>query len=571
MEFDELLITTGVDALVRLVKEKQKIELDVASKLLNIDTTKIEDWARILEEEGILRIEYRLTKVYLLWTNPSEEDVKKETSSFYEEKNGLVTELEGIKSRVGDQTESLHDIKKSFSELYDKLSPQFKSLESELASLASAGKIDVGQMKTKSEQVEKINIKLDDVARSVSSLKSIIDSLKDSNKEKIEIPETTDHTALKRGLADLSDQLAVLDKKIASVSKSYPEEAPSSSELRKKFDLLKKEFGDMKQANGRLREDLIGLHESSDIIITVAESSKKYGGTITDIKSQLSELLKEVENINIKSSAMSVKIKDDIEAMVHFSDSINVANGILSRFPSQDKVLKQLNATAEKEIEIDSKLAVLDKVLSSFSMPKNVLEELTRIRDDIETKRDNLSEEADTVFKAMEDQSTTYATFQKIKEKTLVSLEAYETQLVTVEEALEKLRTDAVDIDKALSLQAGKFKDKIKSENLDSLIKSATELQTKKEQLDSINKSINDLSNTSDNLTKRINLLTKQAELLELRTSTVATLAPREKEARAAKEEEVRSEVKLTRDEEADFNRKREELRELIKKLWEQS
>ncbi len=571
MEFDELLITTGVDALVRLVKEKEKIELDIASKLLNIDANKIEDWARILEEEGILRIEYRLTKVYLLWTNPTEEEVKKETSSFYEEKNGIVTELEGMKERVGGQTESLHEMKKSFSELYDKLSPKFKSLESELVSLASAGKIDTGQLKTKSEQVEKINSKLDDITRSVSSLKSTIDSLKETNKEKTEIPEAKDQTALKRELAELSDQLAVLDKKITSVSKSYPEEAPSSSELRKKFDLLKKEFVDMKQANARLREDLIGLHESSDIITAVSESSKKYEGTINDIKSQLSELLKEVEDINIKSSAMSVKIKDDIEAMVHFSDSINVAKGILSRFPSQDKVLKQLDATVEKETEIDSKLAALDKVLGSFSMPKNVLEELTKIRDDIERKRDDLSEEADTVFKAMEDQSTTYATFQKIKEKTLVSLEAYETQLVTVEEALQKLRTDAVDIDKALSAQAGKFKDKIKSENLDSLIKSATELQSRKEQLDSINQSIGDLSNTSENLTKRINLLAKQAELLELRTSSVANLPPKEKEARAAKEEEVRSEVKLTRDEEAEFNKKREELRGLIKKLWEQS
>ena len=31
MEFDELLITTGVDALVRLVKEKQRIELEEAA------------------------------------------------------------------------------------------------------------------------------------------------------------------------------------------------------------------------------------------------------------------------------------------------------------------------------------------------------------------------------------------------------------------------------------------------------------------------------------------------------------------------------------------------------------
>ena len=75
MEFDELLITTGVDALVRLVKQKSKVELEEASKTLNIPSETIEDWSRVLEEEGILRIEYRLTKVYLVWIKPTEEEV----------------------------------------------------------------------------------------------------------------------------------------------------------------------------------------------------------------------------------------------------------------------------------------------------------------------------------------------------------------------------------------------------------------------------------------------------------------------------------------------------------------
>ena len=69
-EFDELLITTGVDALVRLVKEKEKIELAIAAKTLGIPQSTIEDWAHILEEEGIISIDYSLTKIYLSWVVP---------------------------------------------------------------------------------------------------------------------------------------------------------------------------------------------------------------------------------------------------------------------------------------------------------------------------------------------------------------------------------------------------------------------------------------------------------------------------------------------------------------------
>ena len=113
MEFDELLITTGVDALVRLVKEKEKIELELASKLLNIDTSKIEDWARILEEEGIIRIEYRLTKVYLIWVNPTEEEVAKTLAGMQNLRNAIDAK---DKDKVQHETEALNEVSRPYAE-----------------------------------------------------------------------------------------------------------------------------------------------------------------------------------------------------------------------------------------------------------------------------------------------------------------------------------------------------------------------------------------------------------------------------------------------------------------------
>lgn len=104
MEFDELLITTGVDALVRLVKDRQKIELEEASSALNIGQETLEEWARVLEEEGILRMEYRLTRIYLVWVKPTEEEVAGEVKSFYESKKGIEAEVEKAEKGVAEQT-----------------------------------------------------------------------------------------------------------------------------------------------------------------------------------------------------------------------------------------------------------------------------------------------------------------------------------------------------------------------------------------------------------------------------------------------------------------------------------
>ena len=56
VEFDELLITTGVDALVRLVRQKQRVELSDAAGILNIPEDTIEEWAGALEEQGTERL-----------------------------------------------------------------------------------------------------------------------------------------------------------------------------------------------------------------------------------------------------------------------------------------------------------------------------------------------------------------------------------------------------------------------------------------------------------------------------------------------------------------------------------
>jgi len=116
MEFDELLITTGVDALVRLVKERERVELEDASSILNIPLETLEDWARVLEEEGILRIEYRLTHIYLVWVKPSADQIEEEKRSFYEEKEDIQKEVRIVREKITQETSGLEDLQKSFND-----------------------------------------------------------------------------------------------------------------------------------------------------------------------------------------------------------------------------------------------------------------------------------------------------------------------------------------------------------------------------------------------------------------------------------------------------------------------
>ena len=66
MALDDLLISTGVDNLIRIVKERGRVEIGSAARELRLPARTVEDWAHVLEEEGIITVEYKLTKAYLV-------------------------------------------------------------------------------------------------------------------------------------------------------------------------------------------------------------------------------------------------------------------------------------------------------------------------------------------------------------------------------------------------------------------------------------------------------------------------------------------------------------------------
>jgi len=62
---DEGMISTGVDSFLRLLNEKKRIELNDAAKELKLAPNQLKDWAMVLEENGVIKIDYQLTKIYL--------------------------------------------------------------------------------------------------------------------------------------------------------------------------------------------------------------------------------------------------------------------------------------------------------------------------------------------------------------------------------------------------------------------------------------------------------------------------------------------------------------------------
>lgn len=82
MEIDEenFLIVTDIDRLMHLVATGRKVELGKLAKELKMNPKEVEKWLHILEDEGLIRIEHSLTKIYAVWAGKAAEARKPEAA-----------------------------------------------------------------------------------------------------------------------------------------------------------------------------------------------------------------------------------------------------------------------------------------------------------------------------------------------------------------------------------------------------------------------------------------------------------------------------------------------------------
>ncbi len=564
MEFDELLITTGVDALVRLVKEKQRIELEDAAGTLNIPLETIEDWARVLEEEGILSIEYRLTRIYLVWVQPTQEEIATETESFYEEKKGIVEEVEAFRKKITKETEGVGELQKAFDDFYSKTQSKIENLEKLVAPLPTAKAVSEEAFSKYEDELTQMGKNLVDVKGAIKDIEKEVKGLGVGKEapakalvDKIEKATAELHT--------LQGEMEELRKRATQEKMPADVEMPSARDIKRKFDSLKKDFSSLRSRNAKLREDMISLQESSEILKNVAESVMEREEKIGGLGKEMATLSEEADRLLKKSKDVSEKVKEHAELVERLGESVTVAKGIIRRFPSQKKVLKELEDIKESEKALMEKNASLEKIIEAVGGRQVTAKKFAELLKKMNTKAAKVRKDINSLEAALEDEKGTYLTFQKIKERIVPSIESYYNQLDKMEQRIEAIRKEAMEQKKGLKEDAKKLGEGLKAGEMKEIMKVAGEIRDKKKMLDEIKGSLDDLVTMSNNLSKRITLLAREARLLEIRAGSEGAAPPAEE-----KRKEIRHKLKLSEEEEMEFRKKREELKKLIRKLWEE-
>ncbi len=133
MPLDDLLISTGVDNLIKLVHERGRVEMRAAAGELHVPVQTIEDWSHVLESEGIIKIQYQLTQVYLVWASMSPPVFEKASKAVAAKKTETVEKLEALDQTVEKSVSELDELKGQFGELQKRSRSEMEALTTDRA------------------------------------------------------------------------------------------------------------------------------------------------------------------------------------------------------------------------------------------------------------------------------------------------------------------------------------------------------------------------------------------------------------------------------------------------------
>jgi len=564
MEFDELLISTGVDSLIKLIEERKRIELGMASKLLGLPTATVEDWAHVLEEEKIIRIEYRLTEVNLVWVAPGVEEVKAEKAEFVRKKAALEDELRRLEAVQKKGKDDLHQQAESMEKMYSHFEESFRSLEELSKQIKGVGERRGDVSRQTVDKAEELGKRMKEIRDSAGLLeKQLLEHKKVFEKEGVG-RKVEDLESYRRHVTQLEDRVNDVLRRADEAVKRAPKAGKAEiTGLEKDMEKLEGEYRKIRDDSTSVKELIDEFRQSAEVLQTVRDLMKNVSESSVSVKGQLEKEYSALEQLKREIPGIEKNLKADLELVAQYEDALKVAHDVMAKLPEKDELIRHVGEIESREEELVLEFKKFEKNINAVT--GNVLSfgdivaELTKLRDEVEAVSKAMAKDSKEVFSSLEEETTTYNTFQKIKMKTKLSIDQYLSQMEKIKEESETVSAQLESLRKDTNRKLGDVAEAMGSENLRKAVELLDELEEKKKKIEEVRNIILDLNQKSERLEKNIRILMKEADLISLREG-----GPTPKEA-----EERTERIRLTATEQDEFEKKRKELKDLIRRLWD--
>lgn len=368
-------VSTDVDRILGYVRNRKRAELIEVARALGIKAMDVDKWAKILEKQGLIEIDYNLTKMYLIWKGRSVSEDEPVVEQVVVKRN-LSKDDEGkpkppIKKQKPKPTPALVSAKsrkeKPVKVKQKKTTPQKLDKPKKDETKVDLGKASELSMLLKNK-VEAINQTVAEVA----DLKSEREKLYKTEYVPFISKFDSQITALGEQLAEREAALLSLKKRIVELPEAVAKTEIELRDSSKTLEEVEKEFRQQLEKLGSIRQELLGMREEIKSEIALSRN------TVKSCLSSLSDVEEGIANANsIKEQAMQrieearqkieeeQKVVENMAALIDGSEmQVNelreMLDGIMEKARDADATLQELESHNTKLDDAEEMIGALN-------------------------------------------------------------------------------------------------------------------------------------------------------------------------------------------------------------------
>ncbi len=342
MTYVDSLISTGVDQLINLVYKKKRVRIDKAAIELGIAQKVIEEWARILEDEGIIKIDYQFTSAYLVWAGEVIAEPEK-VKALREERDTLINEAESLSNKVKHLILESKEAEKALSGTLSKLGSVSKGIKTSVDTLTAIKKESAKASEEASAMITELESLVGELSEKISEYdKRISEAEKMSEKDSKLIESLySDYDGL---VSDIRSELKKLEDAKSKLDERFDQIKSKESMIEERLKLY-----------SELKEE--GISRDIDSVRKDFEKIKdKYVSVNSTLKKRLDEMRLALDTIKRFS-------KDVAELESKVGESV-----IARRYSEIKNIIDMLMGLEREEEALDKKLSLLVKELRALKI-----------------------------------------------------------------------------------------------------------------------------------------------------------------------------------------------------------
>ncbi|MBC8501495.1 MAG: hypothetical protein ISS25_04365 [Nanoarchaeota archaeon] len=376
-------IETGVDKLVSLIANKKSVDLDAAAKELGVSESVVREWAEFLEEEGIISIEYGLSKVTLLEKILTKKEAESKVKEYHSKKDAFVRKVETTLRALESETEEFDLIKAEFEDLKKKIGTEMEDVKEELDELRHyedlKQNIDNDIKRQKQEYLELIDKARKEIRYEENRYSSLLtdvgkerEELVKEKKEILQLEEKEDH--LRKKLEAIYGIIKSIENQINGKKSTIDNAEEHIVNLQKMAENVENEIKNKKK---NIIEPLIKKSQEQtekisvvqDLIIEKIKKKEMKIETYSEESKKIADKFRKFFDKKVRTESLLGKIEDDRHML---EDQLKE---LIKKAQAFDAIAKKTNA----KVYIAELMKNYDQIEKGKSLLRRKLEQLAKI------------------------------------------------------------------------------------------------------------------------------------------------------------------------------------------------